>query len=71
MTIVVFYLLGIVVVLMIFQLRYRLRTNQSPQVLPSGRRAKPGESSDTAKSLPVAAPGADSETRVNRYGQAA
>ena len=71
MTVVIFYLLGVLVVLMILELRYRVGKDPWPQVLPSGRGAKPGESPDTSKSVLVAVPSADSETRVSKQRRAA
>lgn len=71
MTVVIFYLLGILVVLMIFELRSRLRKDQWPQVLPSGPRANPGESPDTSNGVPLALPSADSQTRVSKHREAA
>jgi hypothetical protein len=71
MKFVIFYLRGIFVVLMIFQLRHRLRQDQWPQVLPSGPGAKAGESPDMSKGVPVALPSADSQTRVSKHRQAA
>jgi hypothetical protein len=71
MTIVIFYLLSILVVLMVFELRHRLRKDQWPQLLPSVPGAKPGESLDTSKGVPVALPSADSQTRVSKHRQAA
>lgn len=47
MTVVIFYLLGVLVVLMILELRYRAGKDQWPQVVPSGPGANPGESLDT------------------------
>jgi hypothetical protein len=71
MKFIIFYLLSIFVVLMIFELRNRLRKDQWPQVLPSGPRARAGELPDTSKGVPVALPSVDSQTRVSKHREAA